>query len=353
MTNARYYSHDQYCDMKHYFLFFIFFAASLSIAFSQETNAKTLYATAKDFMRQGDYENATLVLSNALKQEPTNIDMLKDMAFLSYLKRDFAKAIEIGKGLIERNDVDEQSFQILGMAYKSIAETKECDKLYKKGLKKFPNSGVLYNEYGELLATQKNMSAAIEQWEKGIETSPSFSSNYFNAANYYAEKDNFFQEIIYGEIFLNLESYSTRSADMKGLLLEGYKKLYTNDYLNKLLNDKTTGPFAKAFFETILKSNALASEGISAESLTAIRARFILDWYGNKNNEKFPFHLFDRQQYLLREGMFEAYNEWIFGTAANPSAYQLWITANDAKASAFKKFQQSRVFKIPLGQYYH
>lgn len=330
-----------------------FFIVSSCYAFAQEQDAKKLYATAKDFMRQGDYDNATLVLNSALKQEPDNIDMLKDKAYLNYLKRDFGKSIEVGKILIERSDADEQTFQILGMAYKSLAENKECDKLYQKGLKKFPNSGVLHNDYGELMAMQKNMPAAIEQWENGIETAPNYSSNYFNAANFYAVNDNFFQEIIYGEIFLNLESYSTRSADMKGLLLEGYKRLYATGDLNKLINNKKNGAFAKLFFETLNKSSSLASEGISAEILTAIRTRFILDWFGNNNNEKFPFRLFDQQQYLLREGMFEAYNEWIFGTAANPSAYKLWIEAHDKQVAAFKQFQQSRVFKIPAGQHYH
>src|ERR1035437_5929610 len=165
----RFYNLDQFIDMKQ-LLVFSFFIISSCFAFTQEQDAKKLYATAKDFMKQGDYENATLVLNNALKQEPDNIDMLKDMAFLSYLKRDFGKSIEVGKTLIERPDVDEQTFQILGMAYKSIAENKECEKLYQRGLKKFPNSGVLHNEFGELIAIQKNMPAAIEQWEKGIET---------------------------------------------------------------------------------------------------------------------------------------------------------------------------------------
>ena len=147
-------------------------------------------------MRQGDYDNATLVFENAIKAEPNNLDMLKDFAFLNFLKRDFAKSIEISKTLIERVDADEQCFQMLGMTYKAIAEYKECNKLYKRGLKKFPTSGVLYNDFGELLAIQKDMNAAIEQWENGIELSPNYSSNYFNAANYYARTNNFFKVII-------------------------------------------------------------------------------------------------------------------------------------------------------------
>ena len=42
------------------------------------------------------------------------------------------------------------------------------------------------------------------------------------------------------------------------------------------------------------------------------RTRFILDW-SKTYGAKFPFKLFDFQQQLLREGMFEAYNQWLFG----------------------------------------
>ena len=332
-------------------LVFLFF--SVSASFAQQQDAKQLYATAKEFMRQGDYDNATLVLNSALKQDPSNLDMLKDLAFLNYLKRDFARSIEISKTLIEREDADEQCFQMLGITYKAIAEHKECNKLYKRGLKKFPNSGVLYNDFGELLAIDKDINGAIEQWEKGIEIAPNYSSNYYNAANYYARVENIFPVLIYGELFINLESYSTRTADIKAILLEAYKKLFTGDNITKLMNDKQAGNFQRSFLATIEKSTSLAAEGLTPENLTAIRTRFILDWYHEKSQDKFPFRLFDHQQYLLQEGLFDAYNQWIFGAAASPSAYQIWNQSNEKKAADFKQFQHSRVFKIPTGQYYH
>ena len=72
--------------------------------------------------------------------------------YASYLKRDFAKAKEVGEMLVKKGEADVQMFQLLGLTYKSIADYKEAEKLYKAGLKKFPNEGVLYSEYGELLA---------------------------------------------------------------------------------------------------------------------------------------------------------------------------------------------------------
>lgn len=334
------------------FLVFILFLFSVFSLIAQDQDAKQLYATAKEFMRQADYDNAILVLNSAIKQDPGNLEMLQDLSYINFLKRDFAKSIEISKVLIERPDAEEQTFQLLGMDYKAIADYKECDKMYKLALKKFPKSGVLYNESGELMALQKNKTGSIAQWEKGIEQDPGYSGNYFNASNYYALNDNLLYEIIYGEIFLNLESYSTRSADVKGLLLEAYKKIYYDGTLSKLMNDKKKSGFEQLYLATLAKSSSLASEGVTAENLTAIRTRFVLDWFSEKNDAKYPFRLFSHQQYLLREGLFDAYNQWIFGAANSPSAYQVWIDVHDKQAVAFKQFQQSRVFKVPAGQNY-
>lgn len=337
--------------MKRFLVCILFLFSVCLSSVAQEQDAKQLYSKAKDLMKQGDYDNATLVLNSALKEDPNNLEMLKDLSYISFLKRDFAKSIEISKTLIERLDADEQTFQLLGMSYKAIAEYKECEKMYKLALKKFPKSGVLYNEYGEMMAQNKNLNGAITLWESGIQWDPGYSSCYFNAANFYAQNDNIFLEIIYGEMFLNLESYSTRSADVKGLLLEAYKKLYAGD-LSRLANDKKRSTFEQLYFATLAKSSSLASEGINADNLTAIRTRFILDWFNTKNDTRFPFRLFSHQQYLLREGLFDAYNQWIFGAANSPSAYQVWLDVHDKQAAAFKQFQQSRIFKVPMGQYY-
>ena len=78
-----------------------------------------------------------------------------------------------------------------------------------------------------------------------------------------------------------------------------------------------------AFLQTMNKQSIVAAAGINAETLTMIRTRFILDWF-HDYAAKFPFRLFELQRQLLQEGMFDAYNQWIFGTAQNLAAYQNW-----------------------------
>jgi len=54
----------------------------------------------------------------------------------------------------------------------------------------------------------------------------------------------------------------------------------------------------------------------------------------------------------LNNGLFEAYNYWLFSTALNADAYQVWQNTHTKESAGYKAFQQSRVFKIPAGQYY-
>ncbi len=334
--------------MKKLLLFpsLVLFAAAV---FAQE-DAKSMHETAKGYMRTGDFDNAILVLNRALVQDKNNLEMQKDLVMTYYLKREYAKALEGAKLLIDRDDADVICFQIAGNVYKALEEVKECDKMYKKGLKKFPKSGPLYSEYGELLLSAHN-NTAIDMWEKGIQADPGYGGNYYNAALYYFSTEDRVWSVIYGEIFINMESLSQRGAAMKELLLKAYKeKLFNQATLQKDI-DKTKNEFAKAFLTIMNKQLSLTNKGVTVESLGAVRSRFILDWY-NTYSTKFPYKLFDYQQQLLQSGMFEAYNQWLFGPVDNLAAYDSWTKNHADQYETFKKFQANRVFKMPQGQYY-
>lgn len=335
--------------MKKLIILFSFLSLAW-FASAQQDDPKTLQQTARSFMMQADWDNAILVLNRALQLDKNNLEFQKDLIQCFYYKRDFEKAIDGIKNIINRDDADVMTFQLAGNVYKALEDPKECEKVYKLGIKKFPKSGPLYSEYGELLWSKKDF-GAIDLWEKGIEIDPAFGGNYYNAALYYFYTKEKVWGLIYGEIFVNMESLSQRGAAMKELLLKGYKeKLFAEaDIMKGEENNKS--PFAKAFLESMKKQTDLVSKGVTTTSLTMVRARFILDWYEN-NAVKFPFRLFEYQQQLLREGMFEAYNQWLFGTVENLSAYDSWTKTHADEYNGFTVFQKSRVFRVPPGQYY-
>jgi Tfp pilus assembly protein PilF len=331
-------------------ILFLLLTATLTqlSSFAQQPDTKTPQETARAFTRQGDYTNAVVVLNEALKKDPQNLELVKDLAFNYYLEKEYDKGLAIAKPAIERPDADVQTYQVLALLYKAIDQLKECERLYKAGIKRFPRSGVLYNEYGEMLWSRQDYDG-IKQWEKGIEIDPNYSTNYYNAAKYYFYTQDKVWGLLYAEIFLNLESYSKRTAEIKELLLEAYKKLFTDANMQK--NQDTKSPFVLAYLNVIDKLGFTMSQGVTTESLTVLRTKFIINWF-NTYPSNFPFRLFDYQRQLLNGGMYDAYNQWLFGTAENLPAFQAWCNTHSDEYSRFVNFQKGRIFKLPEGQYY-
>ena len=332
--------------MKKYLVLFFLVLGSFSVM-AQEPDAAQLHETARQFMRTGDWNNALLLLNKALAKEPGNLLIQKDLAMTYYYQRDFAKAKETVKTLVEREDADVQVYQIAGNIYKALEEVKECDKMYRKALKKYPNSGPLYAEFGELLWMQKD-NACIQQWEQGIQQDPNYAGNYYYAARFHYFTGDKVWPLLYGEMFVNMERYTNRTAEMKTLLLEGYKKLFTSDPRIKPVKHT---PFAEAVHQTWNQHQSVTGSGITTETLIMLRTRFLLDWY-KENGARFPFRLFEHHRQLLQEGMFEAYNQWIFEAAGNLAGYENWTKVNTAQYNDFTRFQKSKIFKVPSGQYY-
>lgn len=299
-------------------------------------------------MKQNDFANATVILVRAIGQAPSDIGIAKDLALSYYMQSDNTKALNTLKPFLDKNNADAQCYQIAGMIYKRTGQVKDAEKIYKKGIKSFPDSGPLYNDYGELLWNNRDLTA-INQWENGIRAEPSFPGNYYNATRYYFMSKDKIWSLIYGEIFINIESYSSRTAEIKNILLDSYKKLFSESDL--LADGKGKSKFEISFLTAMNKQNSIVLRGINAESLTMIRTRFILNWYRNYA-EKFPFFLFDIQKYLLENGLFQAYNQWIFGASQDLNAYQHWISNHSDEYKAFLQYIKDRGLKIPKDQFY-
>ena len=311
-------------------------------------DVKALQETARNFFKDGDFSNAVLVLNKAHDQEPNNLSVSKDLALAYFQKADYTKMQLVIKPLLERPDADVEVFQLGGMLNKATGDTKECEKVYKKALKAFPDSGPLLSDYGELLWAKQDYSA-IKLWEHGIQADPSCTGNYYNAAKYYYFTRDKAWSLVYGEMFVNMESYSRRTVEIKSLLLEGFKKVYTDADMMK--NQDTKNEFVVAFLTALNRQADVAKKGITAETLTMIRTRFILDWF-EKDAAKFPFKLFDYQRQLLKEGSFSAYNQWLFGSVQNVAAFETWTTTHSNEYKQFTASQSGRLFKLPAGQYY-
>ena len=312
-------------------------------------SVEDIIRSSREYSLKGDLENAILVLKNGLDNNPGSSEIRQELAMAYYTGKKGSLAIETIKPLMEAGNADETAFQVAGMLYKGENQKKEAEKIYKEGLKRYPKSGMLYHDYGLLMESMEpGRGEGLKLWEKGIEVNPGFAQNYYQACRYLYASNNTIWTLLYGEIFVNLDSYSSRTIEIKNILFYFYKKMFTYGFGS--LNEKN--PFEKAVAETFTKQSSLAKMGLNPESLSAIRTRFILDWYNNPSNEKYPFRLFERHQQMLRDGMFDAYNQWLFGGVANMASFQTWTQNHADEYQAFTKFQRQQLFVVNQNQSY-
>jgi tetratricopeptide (TPR) repeat protein len=331
--------------MKVFFsIAFLLFAAVL---YAQ--SPEDIIKTSRDFSMKADLDNAILTLKNGLDKYPDNADIRIELAMAYYSVKRNRQAMDVLQPLFANDQADEVAYQIAGLVFRSEQNPKEAEKTYKAGLKKFPNSGFLYNEYGQFMGTNlPGRGEDIKLWEKGIEVDPKFAGNYYQACRYYAVSNNTLWTLLYGEIFVNLDSYSSRTVEIKNILFQFYKKAFAFGFNG--LNSKNE--FEDAVAKTLYNQKQLAASGLNPENLSAIRTRFILEWFNGPLGEKYPFRLFERQQNMLREGMFDAYNQWLFGGAANLAAFQNWTKSHADEYQNFSKYQRQKLFVLHQGQYY-
>jgi tetratricopeptide (TPR) repeat protein len=314
-------------------------------AFGQQ--AKELQANGQRYLMQNDFSNALIVLKKAAELEPANTDILNDLGLAYFMAGQYKTGYDLLKVVAEGDKADERTFLVTCMLLRGGRNIREADQVYRIGLQRFPKSGALHADYGEFLDLVES-GRGIDWWVRGITADPSYPGNYYHASRHFSENNDFFWAALYGEIFVNLESYTTRSVEVKNILYDSYKRLYAYE----LANGKGRNGFEKAVAATLQEQEAVASSGINPEVLTAIRTRFILQWFHKGLEAQFPFKLFDLQRQLLREGIFDAYNQWLFGSAANVNAFQNWTKTHPEEYVAFNQYMRNRVFTVPTGQQY-
>jgi len=305
---------------------------------------------AMDKAKDGDLDKALSIIQTAEQSYPDNLSLLKDEAFINTWKKNYTQAIEVGKKLIANPDADEQCYQILGSAYRGASKYNEAERVYTEAVDKYPENSLLYAELGDALKQNNKLPQAKDAWEKGIEVGPSISSNYYFLSKFYADHKNPLWSVLYGEMFINFESFSGRTSEIRTLVTDQYAALFATPAVlqNYIYNGQG---FEKAVATTFQQFQDMVTGGVSPESLYALRGQFIVNWFNSDNAKQYPFKLFDRQQQLLKLGIFEAYNQWLFASY-NQSRFSNWGHMHDGLIKEFSKFQKSSMFKVPKGEYY-
>lgn len=303
---------------------------------------------ARTYLNRGDYANAIMMYSQAVRQAPGEVTLRRDLAYAYYLSGDAKKAKEIIDPVAGSSVADEQTYQLASVIEAKLNNRGKAKKLLNEGLGKFPNSGVLYNSKGNMLNAEKYDKDALVAWNTGIRVDPGFPLNYYSAAKAYYEQDQPVWTLTYGEIFINLEPATTRTTEIKKLMIEGYRKLLSPGKDEKLpdfnassgaaaANDRN---YVAAYKAAITRSAPAITEGLNTETLTMLRSRFMLEWM-QRYASRYPSTLFTYQDKMMLEGHYDAYNQWLFGASDNSQEFSVWIKQNAKNYVAFENWKKS------------
>lgn len=318
--------------------------------------ARELYTSAKKYLSTRDYANAILVYNQLAKLEPSNLVYRQEMAHTYFLMRDFNRAIEVIAPLVRAKEADVQTFLIAGQIYNGRGFANQAFNAIERGIKKFPNAGILYSDYGTYYLQRKKHEKAERAWEKGVKNDPDFYLNYYHLAKSYFKSKKPLWALLYAEIFVNKERHSVRTEEMKKVLFSSYKQLIANNQLAMLMNKKNRSQRRLSDFEKTVTGiysdlSPLVMGGVEIDNLIMLRTRFLLEWM-QFHDEQYPFALFQFQNNLLVNGHFEAYNQWLFGKAENKEEFINWVKENKVPYAAFENIFPKMRLQTERNQYY-
>ncbi|MGE5621292.1 MAG: tetratricopeptide repeat protein [archaeon] len=315
--------------------------------------ARDILSKAIDTMDQGDVKSAITMLNEACSLDPETPEYLFELGYAYYLNKDYSKAIEILNRTLSMKDVTDQYYQMLGNIYDETGQSDSAIRIYNQGLEKFPNSGRLFLESGNM---KKNAPGeALRFYEEGINADPEFPSNYYNAAKIYCSSSERLWGVLYGEIFMLLEPGTKRTEKMSKLLFDTYSKaiLFESDTSivisfcknETVIPGSNRLPYVSGLIEPVMAFSTFGENKITLESLSRIRTNFIKNYFQNESANQYKNILFEWHKTLIEEGVFEAYNHWLFMKGAEDEFLE-WKKNNSEKFSSFINWMKSNYLQI-------
>lgn len=311
------------------------------------SKAYELAQKAVPLMENGDYQSALRLLIKANHLDPENYIYPYEIGYVHYLRRDYKTAIRWYERVIQYDNITDQCYQMLGNLYYLDGNAEQALISYKQGLELFPNSGRLYTELGN--KHQHDWFKALSYYEKGIEKDPDYPSNYYWSSKIYCASDQEIWGLLYGELFINLERTSERTAEIKQLLFSTYQneiKLVSDTQLiaeicntgdiEQALDDGVllSPPYASHIFQHTLNQSLIGISNPNIEGLNRMRHNFVEHYYEQGFHQKYPNSIVSWHHELIELGYLDLYNYWLFKEGAEEE-FALWYQFNEDKFDRF------------------
>ncbi len=350
-------------------LLIFIFCFPLTLWAQENDPKKQAYELAKEglsLVNKGRLDEALRVFEEGYRLDPGNSGFQYEMAVVWYLKKDYQRCISILEKVISDSAANDQYYQLLGNAYDMEGQTSKARKTYAAGIKRFPDSGILFLESGVLEYTHKNTPDAVRFWEAGVVASPGFASNYFWLAKHYASTSEKIWSVLYGEMFIHLERNTERTQEMSELIYGVYTRAIrwnhgdslTVEFSKISLVPATQGQqqtFEQIFSDCMFKAaDSVIREGsdsLAYDEMCRIRGLFLFFWQRSGFASFYPVVMFDWFGSLPEASYVESFHRWLF-LKGNEDAFQSWYYSAPDAYNAFASWYRKHPLKISRDNFF-
>ena len=300
---------------------------------------RLLADSAMRLMDSGKPKDAIKIFDNLCKKYKNNYPLEYERLYAYYLSGDYEHVVKHGPRLFKLPETDFQCYQMVGNAQDMLGDPDAAVKIYDEGLERFPNSGSLYLEKGNIHMMHQRYNEAVECYLHGVEVQPDFASNYYRLALLYAQSTEPLWAIVYAEVVCNLQPGTERAEEMGKLIydlfqenikIEGENKAHVtltknnNIYIDSDTTDVQV-PFPLMYEMGTLKSPVLIDFMKTKKLTVAMIADLRKDALAHIDSVApgyYNLSLLDYHRKLIKNGHWIAYNMWLMSPGAEDETNQ-------------------------------
>ena len=194
---------------------------------SEVDNARLGHAV--ELADQGQADSSRYILEELVKKYPENYLVNYEYTYTLCQIGEFKKANKILRSLENHPEATARLHAMIGNTYDYMGQPSKALKAYQNGLKKFPNSGILYVEQGNLYLNQRKYNEALSYYEKSIEVDPMYTTGYLRASMLYLSSSEPVWGMIYAEMLFLLNPEAQECAVLNKHVVEALRKNIKNE----------------------------------------------------------------------------------------------------------------------------
>jgi tetratricopeptide (TPR) repeat protein len=304
-------------------------------------------------MDRGDMARAIRALEELRKRHAENGVVLHELALAYRLAKRPQEAVNVLMPFRAR--LPPASMAGLGSALDELGRVADALAVFREGLRRYPNSGLLHAELGTALYGQGKIDEAIALYQKGIEVDPAAPANYIRFSLVLARTEYRGLTLIFGETFRLLEPTTDRSIELARVMadvcrnsvkrtprddgaVEATVSLAPNVTIERpeqIAELPLVNVFELTFGPPLVRAH---KDGLTLASLHQARVEFV----AQMNDPGNPFDwnvvpVFRFMRDAAASGMLETYDYWLYGPAF-PEEFEKWAQANQASAEKLGRY---------------